>query len=435
MKRLLLFFPLVVVLILGHTAFAIDDGTDILSGDIAVVGNDFNIYTVDFTDEVTHQVTDDASDTRQYQWPTWSNDGRLAYFCCDLRRTNDLNAFAYVSADGETIGDLVYEGVGETVIYAHWSPSNCTDGANCRDLALLINDVMRGGLGIEMVRNRDSESSSNRIQSGSPFYYNWNPEGTQLVFHRNNTFVEFYDLAQGDVTSRVDALAPGSFQAPAWSPVDDRIIFGLANEAQTATDLVLFENGEIQALVNDIQGLVSFLWSPDGTKIAYRQINNDGIGSVIVIDAKTGNVIGESQSNGTIAFFWAPDSQKIAYVSFDVSQSSVEINNQFVNASDQLAYQAQDSDLLLWSVFNLNTLSDTPYATFAPTFEMEYIFLYFDQFAPSHQIWSPDSTHIVYSEVLGLRGTDAVVNILDITQPGQSPVPVADGVLGIWSFE
>lgn len=435
MKRLLLLMNALVLFVLGGTIYAIDDGTAALVGDIVVVGTDSNIYTVDFVDAVTHQLTEDASNTRRYQWPTWSNDGRLAYFCCDLRRTNDLSSFVYVSADGQTAGDLVYEGQGEAVIYAHWSPDNCTDGANCRDLALLINDVLGGGLAIELVRNRADETTSERIFRGSPFYYNWNPTGTQLVFHRNNTRIELYDLAQGDVTTRIDQLAPGSFQAPAWSPVDDRIVFGIANDEQTATDLVMLEDGALRTLVPDIQGLVSFLWAPDGSQIAYRVINDDGIGAVVVIDAETADVVGESQSNGAIAFFWSPDSSKIAYVSFDTSRRSVMQERQFISAAPQPAYQGQEATRLLWSIYDVGTHQDTAYTTFTPTYEMEYLFLYFDQFAPSHRIWSPNSTHIVYGEILGLRGNEAIVNILNIAQPEQSPVPIADGVLGIWSFE
>ena len=65
-----------------NSILAIDEVND-LSGKIAIIGTDYNIYTylADTNEQI--QLTQDASADQRYQFPTWSTDGRLAYFCCE----------------------------------------------------------------------------------------------------------------------------------------------------------------------------------------------------------------------------------------------------------------------------------------------------------------------------------------------------------------
>ena len=67
-----------------------------------------------------------------------------------------------------------------------------------------------------------------------------------------------------------------------------------------------------------------------------------------------------------------------------------------------------------------------------PTTEMVYLLNFFDQFAQSHSVWSPDSAHIVYSQMISEQ--QQVISILDMTRPDTVPFNVAEGVIGIWSY-
>src|SRR5688572_12280104 len=180
-KRLSVVLLLALLSILIVPVLAIGEDTTSIPGQIALVGADFNVYTYNFAASELTPLSQDADRTRHYQWPTWSTDGRVAYFCCDLRATTELNSEVFIAADAATEGILAYEDDGSTVIYAYWSPANCADGANCRDLALLMNDVMDGGLSVEMLRNQADTTTNRTIGSGSPFYYHWNADGTQMV--------------------------------------------------------------------------------------------------------------------------------------------------------------------------------------------------------------------------------------------------------------
>ena len=415
-KRLSVVLVLALLSILIVPVLAIGEDTTSIPGQIALVGADFNVYTYNFAASELTPLSQDASRTRHYQWPTWSTDGRIAYFCCDLRVTNELNSEVFIAADGITEGVLAYEDEGSTVIYAYWSPANCSDGANCRDLALLVNDVTQGGLTIEMLRHQGTTTTNRTIGAGSPFYYDWNSDGTRMVFHRNSRRIEVYDIALSDYSTEFEEQTTGMFQAPAWSPVDNRILFAVQGDARGQSNLVVADGATIETLVSNIRGIVSFLWSPDGNYIAYRTFGSDEIGSVVVIDSRTGEEVTQSSVNGIISFFWSPDSSKVAYLTFEE--------------------RGAGNFAVAWSVLDIELNSNVKYSSFIPTYEMGYLLQYFDQFSSSHRLWSPDSRYLVYSEVLEADGGyTPQVSVIDVSQPASEPIKVADGVFAVWSFE
>ncbi len=404
-----------------------------LSGRLAIVGSDFNIYTYDFADDSQTALTEDSTFNRRYQWPTWSNDGRLAYFCCDLRVARSNGSAAYVSPDGLAPGELVYEGESEAIIYANWSPVACADDPECRDLALLINEIAEQTLSVEMVHNA-AETTSERVDVGSPFYYQWSPDGSQLVFHRNSSQLEIFTLASGDITENIEEQSSGLYQAPAWSPSDNRILFGVTGSTTSRTDLVVYENGVGHVLVSELEGFISFLWSPDGTMVAYRVISSEGHGGIVVVDAETGEEITSSSLEGIISFYWSPDSQQIAYVTTISSEGRQAKAGVYARP---VLVQNNAAPLFLWSVLNVETGQNTQYNTFTPTYEMAYWMLYFDQFTPSHRIWSPDSQYLVFSHVADVAVEPSpVISVLDTTAtPANAVSDITDGVFAVWSFE
>src|SRR5262245_48256311 len=116
----------VLLLLMSSTAFTQDSSyLQSLPGRLAYIGTDNNVYTMDFAGQETSQLTSDGARSVEYQWVTWSNDGRLAYFCCDLQNAQTPETAAYVSEDGKSPGQRAFEGVGELVIYAYWSPGGC----------------------------------------------------------------------------------------------------------------------------------------------------------------------------------------------------------------------------------------------------------------------------------------------------------------------
>ncbi len=396
-----------------------------LTGQIAYIGIDSNVYLLDLAANELKQLTADAGDTRLYQWPTWSTDGRLAYFSTFIEEENLLMG-AYI-ADRQNAGSQeVYRGP-EGFNYAYWSPGNCEASERCRDLSILLSSQSRG-MFVELVRDGLGEITNLTAGlGGPPFYYSWSPDGGRMLWQRNNQRLDIYDANQDRVIETLDEI-PGRIFSPAWSPVDDRLLFGAVNDEQL-TDLVIVGSDRTHLLAEGFNGFVSYNWSPDGNRVAYREATSTSFGPLIVVDAISGEVIARSSSTGVIAFFWAPDSQQIAYLTLAASPGSFSASGP---QGHLLAQAEQQQPGIAWSILDTVTGDVRQYGSFFPTRESLYLMQFFDQFAQSHRIWSPDSQHLIYSEI---TESGPVISVQNISQVGSVPFSVAEGIIGIWSFE
>ncbi len=395
-----------------------------LPSSIAYIGTDYNVYTLSEGNQF--QLTTDGSTARAYQWLTWSNDGRLSYFCCDLRTASTAETVTYISSDGKTAGEEVLRTNGQSVIYAYWSPNTCGDAENCRDLVLLVNNISNGSLSLEVVRDTNTGEQNFTLGTGSPFYYSFSPNGDNLLFHRDNQVLDVFSISENRVVRAFRELSSGSFQSPSWSPTDERLLIGLQGASRGETNLVIID-GETETIIAEgLQGLTSFSWSPNGRYVAYREISNRLYGSLTIIDTLTGEEVAKNTIEGVLAFFWSPDSEKIAYVGLRRTGSSVGVNNVTVGMQT-------NSVSLGWGVLNIVSGINLALDTFVPTYEMGYMMSYFDQFSQSHRIWSPDSRFIVYSALEG-EEEKPIIAILDIDAQGSSKT-IAEGVFAVWSFE
>lgn len=422
-------FLLVMCLLLAGVASSQDDSLPQLPGKIAYVGVDFNIYTLNSTTHTRAAITDDAGQidgrVRFYQWPTWSRDGRLSYFQIetDGRTMQELRAF--ISPDGVTAGEEVYMTDERSFTYAYWSPQNC--GESCRDLAVLMSTPA----GFVVERLRDEGSSADNATIGTAqgqFYFSWSPDGSRMLWQRGGQTLDVYSAAENEVLETL-TQRPGSFSAPMWSPVDDRLLFGARSEDGATTDLVIVSpDGTSRTLVSGLEGQVAFAWSPDGNAVAYTE-NRE---TLLVVDAVSGEQISRSASTGVLSFFWSPNSRRIAYVTVASEPGSITASDGKPNLAKS-TWQAQEIPGLSWSVLDVETRAVWRSGSFIPTRDMVYLLSFFDQFAQSHRVWSPDSRHIVYSEITAEN--HPVISIIDTMQEVPIPLFVADGQIGIWSFE
>lgn len=401
-----------------------------LLGRIAYIGADLNVYSIDFTKNAQIKLTDDATLTqnnvRYYRWPTWSTDGRLAYFLTSINN-NASGVTAFVSKNGESAGEQVYSGDNELFQYAYWSPQNCAEGTRCRDLSILLSRQQDGktGLFIELVRNTE-QGTSNRLigQSESPFYYSWSPDGTRMFWQQKAGTLDIYNVNNNTIIKTL-SQTPGTFQAPAWSPVDDRLLFGVLNADSISTDMVIAANGEVKTIARSLQGSIDFSWSPNGNYVAYTHQGSP----LYIVDAVTGEQVAQSTISGILAFFWSPNSQYIAYITRTNTQTLFNV----ISDPSPIISSNQEIPTVTWSVLKLDTGSTHRYGTFRPTEEMWYLLLFFNQFSQSHRVWSPDSTHLIYSQIVA--NNQPVISLLDTSQPDSVPFAIATGLIGVWSFQ
>jgi TolB protein len=423
--RLLAFNLLVALTAVGYSVTG--QGATEPTGYIAYIGLDNNIYVYDFSDQLTTSVTQDADSTRRYQYPTWSTDGRLAYFCCAPGGGSVPVLEAHVFRPDSFAPRMIYQEMGEAFTYGYWAPANnCLQGEACRQLAVLVSQATAGEFKVELIQDHEDDPETLghvNIGTGAPFYFSWSPDGSQMAWQRNNRFLDIYQVEKNAVVDTVE-LDNAGFPAPMWSPVDERVLFAGRDTDSNALNLTTVEALNRTRLTEDVGGFVAFNWSPDGRYIAYREVQSNGYGNVEVIDALTGTSVASGRDDA-IAFFWSPDSSKIAYVSLiEISRSQSAVFDPFQQGESEFA--------LAWAVLSVADSSTDYFANFIPTPEMVYILTYFDQFAQSHRFWSPDSRYLVYGEFL--EDGDAQVTILDTDDESALPFSIAEGTLGIWSY-
>ncbi len=135
----------------------------------------------------------------------------------------------------------------------------------------------------------------------------WSPDGTKIVFQRrpDSDFVTDIWVMDAD-GSNEEELGPGF--GPSWSADGTKILFTVSIE-DTAYDLWTMDadggNRERLTFTNDI---VSGIWSPDGSRIAYMRgsgsmgtVKPDGTGHVFL---RAGNFLGLD---------WSPDGRQLAF--------------------------------------------------------------------------------------------------------------------------
>jgi TolB protein len=411
--------PLLLLAVFGTASFSASAAEAMLPGHIAFVGTDRNIYQIDMSTNEIEALTQDASQNRFYGFTTWSSDNRLAYILQDVT-TDTKSTDVFISKDGLSPGSRVYSTTTEGFTYAYWSPQNCAEGENCRNLAILTSNPMDGLFSVHLINDMISGSKSTLIGRGAPFYFSWSPDGGRMLWQRDNQRLDIYDVS----ADKVQALpfAVGAFQAPAWSPVDDRWLIGTQSQDESKTTLAIVSDVSQQPLVEDLTGPVAFSWSPDGNHVAYI----DGVGTVIVLNSVTGRIEARSPVSGVYAFFWSPNSNLLAYITLGIIPGSIADRSE-----PKLAVIAQTQPTIAWSVLDIVNGSNRRFGSFTPTAEMVYLLRFFDQFSQSHRVWSPDSRYLLYSED-GASGPS--INVLDILHEETVPFSIAQGYFGVWSF-
>jgi TolB protein len=401
-------FILLVILFLLVTSVTAqsEDGAQ-----LAITGADGNIYLYDVASDALSPVTEDASyerPARFYDWPTWSSDGQLAFFGTNLDPENFFGLGIYIMQQGrEPKG--VFSAADEFFTYAYWSPGDCPDG-NCRDLAVLYSN--EAGLATRMVRS-GADFAINEISTGGPFYWDWSPDGASMFWARYGTSLEIYDVASDAVTEVLDETQ-GLGQAVDWSPVDDRLL-AATQAANGTTALTLIDGEERLELAGGIQGVIAYEWSPDG-RMAGMLLRNTG--ELFIIDTQTGAQVA-MPAREVVAFFWAPDSNQLAYISVDSGDRGP--------GAKRLQ---QGGPALQWNVYQVDTDSNTTFANFQPSEDMLYYLSFFDQFARSHRLWSPDSRYLTYGE---RTSNGEFVSLIDVQGNGGAQT-ITEGGIGIFSW-
>ncbi len=394
------------------------------AGQLAVVGLDGSI-TVLRAGEEPLSVTGDSSSPdiqRFYRDPTWSPTGWLSYVQVE-RDADGVMLDVVAVRPGQNEPQTIFNTTQANYIYGYWSPVPCSDGPDCGQFAYLMNDVT--GIKLHLAQVYSETASDIIAGEGRSLYYSWSPDGTSMLWRRDAAELEIYDVLNNMITETLPDQ-PGLFSAPAWSPVDERLLF--ARVEDDLNYMTIADGDERTEFETALPGFVYFNWSPDGQKIAF--VNGELPFPKLSIASADGIAELEVPNlENIVAFFWSPDSTRLAVVSFEeVRESPLDRGDVRARPTRQTGKPA-----LIWHVVDAETGQETRLTPFLPTGEEFYLLQFFDQFAQSHRVWSPDSRFIVFAGVTP-ADSEPTINLIDTFEPEAAPIKLMTGVQAIFSY-
>ena len=373
--------------------------------------------------------------TRRYQFPAWSPAGdELAVIGSGPEGSS---VFTVADREGAKVQTL-YEGPAGP-IYLYWSP----DGEKVGVLA-----SGEGGLELQVA---GSGGKAQKVASGSPLYWQWSRDSERLLVHTGvleDSEVAFYTL---EGRSGQPLGTPGLFNAPGLSPSGRYLAYAELDSG--ATRIVLRGNTkENAALRREVpyEGFAALSWSPADDRLAIMNppaAVRLPYGPVRLLDAETGDLT-PLVNTTAVAFFWSPDGKQMAYIaprrqndgqvtqllrapSLRTASTQSDIA-QLETARSETAPGALNivqAPLLELRVVNVKTGADRLLLPFTPTpLFVDQFLPFFDQYALSHRVWSPDSAALV----LPLQSSDGP-KVVVVPLSGE-PSVLADGEMPFWSY-
>lgn len=366
-----------------------------------------------------------------YQFPAWAPDGSAlaviglsrqgagVYVAQDCRPGERCSAESDPSASPLI---PVYEAENNAPIYLYWSPDN-------RFVSFIANST-RGGLALHL--GRPDGSGAEVIATGQPFYWAWADSAEEILIHTGGVGAEgrltFIDLTGAE---RGGQLAiPGYFQAPDISATGDYVAY--ARESATGARQIIIKGRADAAEQSTLHaGNTAIGWNPARDELAYISSAHRGgtFGPLQIIDAATGarTLISDKL---VVAFFWSPDGNRLAYLTPNFPDLLPEVADRTRRARLGDAPQPVQDDSVLLDLWIVDFTRDETrlIATFEPNSLFTGQFLpFFDQYARSHRLWSPDSREIVLPVVEDGR---SLLYRFSVDGPRQL---VREGVIAFWS--
>ena len=397
------------------------------AGSIALVRADGSIWTVD-ADHRSVMIADASAGT--YGFPTWSPDAsRIAA----VRTGADASAVVVFDTELATAGVLVAPSVifrapGVSPFYLSWTP----DG---QDVSFLASDATGLALRIAPADGSapiDGSGAGAVIRQGNPFYYDW-IDSEHLAAHIGSGAAAFLgEIDRAGEPMGPPTESPGMFRSVVVSP--DRRFVGFVRAGTDGADAVVVaaRDGSAERTI-PVFGLAAVDFSPidatlatiGGTRPGTTQLGVPA-GPLRLIDAVTG--VSRELLPGLVASFaWSPDGTTIAAIRVvPVADGSSVSTTSSVSPAATAAPSGVQVRLTFVDVASGDIRSEAvvePGQTY-----VSQLMAYFDQYALSHRLWSPDSSSFLLPQTEPDGSTHVDVFFAD----GGPPVAL-DGDIGFWS--
>ena len=396
---------------------------------IAYVGSDDNLYTINKDGSDSRRLTGErrlgtggvihARELQNqvfYTWPTWSPDGtKIAASQVITEEDSVVVSLQTIDVDTAELtriydnepdaSPIIAQGVPH---YIYWSP----DGSRLSFIASTPE-------GLTLFASGPQEKDPPfPVATNGPIYFRWSNNGRSLLLHSGQELM--VAQVESSLVPRGLNLEGDGFRAPAWLSDGDRIVY--VSQASGTNNLYVadIQSEDSSKAIAQVDNYVAFLRSPVGDEVAVAegQGGSDFLyNRLTIVDVETASkrVLVEERY---LAFFWAPDGEKIAYASVD-----------------------SRSQGFTWKVVPARGGPPKTLAQFAPSQELFTLLLFFDQYAYSNSVWSPDSTQLVFTGALtreltrrnGGSPEEDKVFVLNVDDDSP-PLEIASGSLAFWSW-
>ena len=363
-----------------------------------------------------------------YTWPTWSPDARRLVFSGIVggsSGTPEINLYSFTRYSGRVqniysgepgVAGLLAEGV---LHYPLWSPDSQT-------VAFIA--ITRQGLTL-LLDDLSDDPGADLVLGQGPLWISWSHDSRYLLIHRGASQF-LLDTSGGHQPELLD-FQTARYRVPAWKPREDTVTL----MTETAPDRYALYTVDVTSTgpdavrqLTEVESDPAFMWSPRGDFLAVAGSPRglELMGSIMLVYQEL-RLVPEGDKtmpmiidDNILAFFWAPNGSKLAYVTL-----------------------SQVRGVLTWNLLDLNSRSQRRLIDFVPSRNQMTMFQFFDQYAYSHSLWSPDSRSLVFAGRPSTEATEASfgadpghedphIMVLD-TERSRSVEYIADGVLGFWS--
>jgi TolB protein len=396
---------------------------------LAVVGDDARLVTMDAMGGAVMPV---GRPGVKFSFPAWSPDGmRIAVI-----GTTDQDSGIYVfpadsGANAPSDPVVIYHSADSPPFYLYWSP----DG---RRVGFLTTEP--AGLAIR-VAPADASTPATVVRTGSPLYWAWSGPDRLLVHSSSGPDAFFGEIEADGNAPEPTASANGPFRVPAVSA--DAGFRGYSSLASATPDQVIVESADhsIRHGVG-VYGTTALAFGPVGAELAFIAPGAAGpaldlpVGPLRLIEAITG-AVRTLLPDGVVAFFWSPDGSTIAALQLVAPGSDQVAGAGGIVLARSTSVPRRPASLAAAPPGTALRLAFVTVGTGAVTSQRnvrlsdaftQQVLPFFDQYALSHRIWSPDGAAVVVPVV----SDDGAVHLTTVRADGTDTRVVTDGAMAFW---
>tara|TARA_B100000945_G_C20418570_1_gene616501 strand:- start:1512 stop:2816 length:1305 start_codon:yes stop_codon:yes gene_type:complete len=372
------------------------------------LNNDVNIYT----DSNHHSILISDTNTKYY-WPTITDDNEyIAYSYVSELSTEYQIGIDLLDIDKNTKSEIYSTKSSTKNLLSNNIPHYMTWAPNSNILSFATPTENYPALYIYKHTNTNYE----KLIDFGPLWINWNADklsvhrrDKRFVYEINDSISNLVDTTNVSMYYRIDPWINSDELLSIFQ--DFNIVTIVKSNISTEISEILFNVNQYSMLnISPNKKYLSILSSDTYPTSVYD--------SLALYDLESNQIVFQTMDS-PIGYFWSPDSSKVLIISTTNEPSNYNVN-----------------------LLNVNNYEITKVQTMQFTSEQLEMFIFADQFANSHKLWSHDSSEILIAgsiEFSNIESEDQIVtpkyNIFKISDLDTKPVmkKLFPGLIGYWT--